>query len=84
MPRLVLLSAPAGFGKTTLLAQWLAPGLVNDLDELAGPSVLATFEMRIVIPEVLHAVTLRPASRRPARIRREAVTFVLTTARAAS
>jgi cytochrome P450 len=36
----------------------------------------ATFEMRIVIPEVLRAVTLRPASRRPARIRREAVTFV--------
>src|SRR5215472_8959055 len=36
----------------------------------------ATFEMRIVIPEVLHTVVLRPASRRPARIRREAVTFV--------
>ena len=36
----------------------------------------ATFEMRIVIPEVLRAVTLRPASRRPARIRRESVTFV--------
>jgi cytochrome P450 len=36
----------------------------------------ATFEMRIVIPEVLRAVTLRPASRRPARVRREAVTFV--------
>ena len=36
----------------------------------------ATFEMRIVIPEVLRAVTLRPASPRPARIRREAVTFV--------
>jgi cytochrome P450 family 135 len=36
----------------------------------------ATFEMQIVIPEVLRAVTLRPASRRPARIRREAVTFV--------
>ena len=36
----------------------------------------ATFEMRIVLPEVLLAVTLRPASPRPARIRREAVTFV--------
>jgi cytochrome P450 family 135 len=36
----------------------------------------ATFEMRIVIPEVLRAVTLRPASPRPARVRREAVTFV--------
>jgi len=36
----------------------------------------ATFEMRIIIPEVLRAVTLRPASPRPARIRREAVTFV--------
>ena len=39
-------------------------------------AAFATFEMRIVIPEVLHAVTLRPASRRPARIRRESVTFV--------
>jgi len=36
----------------------------------------ATFEMRIVLPEVLQAVTLRAASRRSARIRREAVTFV--------
>jgi cytochrome P450 len=36
----------------------------------------ATFEMQIVIPEVLRAVTLRPASPRPARVRREAVTFV--------
>jgi cytochrome P450 len=36
----------------------------------------ATFEMQVVLPEVLRAVTLRPASRRPARIRREAVTFV--------
>jgi cytochrome P450 family 135 len=39
-------------------------------------ATFATFEMRIVLPEVLRAVTLRPASRRPARIRREAVTFV--------
>jgi cytochrome P450 len=39
-------------------------------------ATFATFEMRIVIPEVLHAVTLRPASPRPARIRRESVTFV--------
>lgn len=39
-------------------------------------ATFATFEMNIVIPEVLRAVTLRPASRRPARIRREAVTFV--------
>jgi len=39
-------------------------------------AAFATFEMRTVIPEVLHAVTLRPASRRPARIRRESVTFV--------
>jgi cytochrome P450 len=36
----------------------------------------AAFEMQIVIPEVLRAVTLRPASRRPARIHREAVTLV--------
>jgi hypothetical protein len=35
-----------------------------------------TPEMGIVIPEVLRAVTLRPAGRRPARMRREAVTFV--------
>jgi cytochrome P450 len=37
---------------------------------------LATFEMRIVIAEVLQAVTLRPATRQPTRVRREAVTFV--------
>jgi cytochrome P450 len=39
-------------------------------------ATFAMFEMRIVIPEVLDAVTLRPASPRPARIRRESVTFV--------
>ena len=33
MPRLVLVSAPAGFGKTTLLTQWLTPGEVDDDDQ---------------------------------------------------
>jgi cytochrome P450 len=39
-------------------------------------ATFATFEMRNVIPEILRTVTLRPASRTPARVRREAVTFV--------
>ena len=58
--------APPGFG-------WFPFG--GGIRRCLGAS-FATFEMRIVIPEVLHTVVLRPASRRPARIRREAVTFV--------
>jgi cytochrome P450 len=58
--------APPGFG-------WFPFG--GGIRRCLGAS-FATFEMTIVIPEVLRAVTLRPASRRPARIRREAVTFV--------
>src|SRR5215472_1520092 len=58
--------SPPGFG-------WFPFG--GGIRRCLGAS-FATFEMRVVIPEVLRAVTLRPASGRPARIRREAVTFV--------
>src|SRR6516225_1688564 len=50
---------PPGFG-------WFPFG--GGLRRCAGAS-FATFEMQIVIPEVLRTVTLRPASRRPARVR---------------
>jgi cytochrome P450 family 135 len=57
---------PPGFG-------WFPFG--GGIRRCLGAS-FATFEMRIVLTEVLQAVTLRPASPRLARIRREAVTFV--------
>ena len=58
--------APPGFG-------WFPFG--GGIRRCLG-ATFATFEMRIVLPEVLRAVTLRPVSRRPERVRREAVTFV--------
>ena len=60
VPRLVLVAAPAGFGKTTLLAQWLTAGEVRvawiSLDD--GDADLRRFlthlvaAVRVVAPEV--------------------------------
>ena len=58
--------APPGYG-------WFPFG--GGIRRCVGAS-FATFEMQIVLPEVLRAVTLSPATPRPARIRRESVTFV--------
>jgi cytochrome P450 len=58
--------APPGYG-------WFPFG--GGIRRCVGAS-FATFEMQVVLPEVLRAVTLRPATPRPARVRRESVTFV--------
>ena len=41
-PRLVLVAAPAGFGKTTLLAQWLAAAERRSAGWRGWPSTRAT------------------------------------------
>ncbi len=74
-----LYEEPAAFRPERFLGQ-AAPGsgwfpFGGGIRRCLGAS-FATFEMQIVLPEVLRAVTLRPAARRLARIRRESVTFV--------
>ncbi|MCW2676234.1 MAG: putative LuxR family transcriptional regulator [Modestobacter sp.] len=67
MPRLVLVSAPAGFGKTTLLAQWLTsrPAEGRDRDRDRRPHALrvawlsldaADAELRVFLTHLVAAV----------------------------
>jgi LuxR family maltose regulon positive regulatory protein len=70
MPRLVLVSAPAGFGKTTLIAQWLASSERGE-GEPAGQSPGVAWlsldaedsELRRFATHLVAAILCRPNTR---------------------
>ena len=57
MPRLILVSAPAGFGKTTLIAQWLASGGRDGESEPVGPPRVAWLSLDAGDSELRRFVT---------------------------
>ena len=67
LPRLLLLAAPAGFGKTTLLTQWLARlGASPDTPALAWLSVDAVDrDVRQLLADVVAAISHATESRVP-------------------